>query len=137
MPPIKELLQTARTIAVVGCSERPDRISHTIARYLQEAGYRVIPVNPKVPELLGETCYPSLSDVPLEAPIDIVNVFRKPAFTAGVVQEAAARAERTQRKPTIWTQLGVSSPEAERLAEEAGLPYVRDRCIYVDHRSLL
>ncbi len=130
-------LQSARTIAVVGCSKRPTRTSHKIARYLQEAGYRVIPVNPYAEELLGERCYPDVQGIPEEVGVDIVNVFRRPEHTAAMVEDAAARAEATGTKPLVWTQLGVSSTEAQALAEEAGLPYVKNRCIMVEHARLL
>jgi predicted CoA-binding protein len=127
------LLRDAETIAVVGCSPRPSQTSHRIARYLQGAGYRVVPVNPHHDELLGEPCYPSLLAIPEDVALDIVNVFRRPHFTEGVVQDAADRAARTGRRPTIWTQLGVHAQEAQRLAAEHGLPYIANRCILVEH----
>ena len=127
------LLREARTIAVVGCSPRASQTSHRIARYLLDAGFTVVPINPHHAELLGTRCYASLLDVPEAVAVDVVNVFRRPEHTAGVVQDAADRAERTGQRPTIWTQLGVSSPEAETLAGEHGLPYVANRCIMVEH----
>ena len=129
-------LASARTIAVVGCSPRSFQTSHRIAQYLQEAGYRIIPVNPYHDEILGETAYPDLQSIPDDVVVDIVNVFRRSEHTEGVVRDAAARAARTGRHPLIWTQFGVHSPEAEALAEAEGLPYVAERCIMVDHRSL-
>ncbi|SRR5690606_10197727 len=134
---IADLLRNARTIAVVGCSPRGFQTSHRIARYLQEAGYRVVPVNPYHEEILGERCYPDLVSIPDEVEIDIVNVFRRSEFTEAVVHDAAERAGRTGRFPTIWTQLGVHSREAQEAAEAAGLPYVAERCIMVDHRALV
>ena len=128
-----DALARARTIAVVGCSARPSRTSHGIARYLQRSGYRMIPVNPNYEEVLGERCYPSLERVPEDAALDIVNVFRAPRHTAGVVRDVVARSRTTDERPLVWTQLGVSTLEAERLAEEAGLPYVANRCIMVEH----
>ena len=136
MPDLKHTLETARTIAVVGCSDRPSRTSHAIARYLQEAGYRVIPVNPYREEILGERCWPDVQSIPQDVRLDVVNVFRRPAHTARAVADVQARAEATGERPVIWTQLGVSSPEARALAEEAGLPYVEERCIMVEHRLL-
>jgi uncharacterized protein len=132
-PSIAEILRSARTIAVVGCSPRPSQTSHYIAVYLQRAGYEVIPVNPHHTELLGVPCYPSLTDIPPDVEIDIVNVYRRPQFTAQVVVDAAERAASTRNKPVVWTQLGVSSPEAETLAIEHRLAYVRERCIMVEH----
>ena len=129
----KDALQRARTIAVVGCSPRASQTSHRIARYLQEAGYRVVPVNPHHEELLGEACYPSLLAIPEDVRLDIVNVFRRPSFTEGVVQDTVDRAERTGQKPVVWTQLGVHSQEAQQLAEAHDLPYIANRCILVEH----
>lgn len=133
---LKALLGDARTIAVVGCSPRATRTSHRIARYLQAAGYTVVPVNPYHDELLGVPCYPDLLHIPEDTRIDIVNVFRQPRFTESVVQDTVDRSERTAERPVIWTQLGVSSQEAQRLAEAHALPYVANRCIMVEHARL-
>ncbi len=134
MPDLKATLADARTIAVVGCSDRPSRTSYAIARYLQEVGYRIIPVNPNITTGHGEVAYPTLESLPDDVKIDIVNIFRNPAYTAEMVQMAVDYAEASGTKPTVWTQLGVSTNEAQRLAEEAGLPYVKDRCIMVEHQ---
>jgi predicted CoA-binding protein len=96
----------------------------------------MIPVNPNHEEILGERAYPDLAMIPDDVEIDIVDVLRRPEFTADVVRDAAAWAERTGNRPAIWTQIGVSSPEAQRLAAETGLPYVTDRCLMVDHAAL-
>lgn len=133
---LRDALLSARTVAVVGCSPRGFQTSHQIARYLQNAGYRVVPVNPHHEEILGETAYPDLQSIPDEVAVDIVNVFRRSEYTAGVVRDAVERATRTGHLPLVWTQLGVHSPEAETLAEKAGLPYVANRCLMVDHRTL-
>ena len=135
-PDTAQVLTTAQTIAVVGCSPRAFQTSHRIARYIQDAGFTMIPVNPNHGEILGETAYPDLVSIPDDVQIDVVNVFRRSEFTADVVRDAADRAERTGRRPVIWTQLGVSSAEAERLADEAGLPYIANRCLMVDHAAL-
>ena len=134
MPDMKATLADARTIAVVGCSDRPSRTSYAIARYLQEVGYRIIPVNPNITTCHGEQAYPNLESLPDDVQIDIVDIFRNPAYIAEMVQMTVNYAEATGTKPTVWTQLGVSTNEAQRLAEEAGLPYVKDRCIMVEHR---
>ena len=134
---LRTVLEDARTIAVVGCSPRESRTSHRIARYLQSVGYAVVPVNPHHDELLGVPCYPDLLSIPEDTEIDIVNVFRQPRFTEGVVQDAVDRNERTEEKPVVWTQLGVSTQEAQRLAETNDLPYVANRCIMVEHARLL
>ena len=136
MPDLQHILDTATTIAVVGCSDNPARTSYAIARYLQSAGYRVLPVNPHVDEVLGENAYPDLQHLPDDATVDVVNVFRRSEHTADMVRMVIDYAEDTGTRPAIWTQLGVSSPEAEALADEADLPYVRNRCIMVEHRRL-
>ncbi|MEM1057008.1 MAG: CoA-binding protein [Bacteroidota bacterium] len=133
---VREALTVARTIAIVGCSPRAFQTSHRIAQYLQEAGFRIVPVNPYHDEILGEVAYPDLQSIPDGLEIDIVNIFRRSEHTAGVVRDAIERAARTGHQPLIWTQLGVHSDEAEALAEEAQLPYVAERCIMVDHRTL-
>ncbi|MFW5973051.1 MAG: CoA-binding protein [Bacteroidota bacterium] len=127
-------LQSARTIAVVGCSGHSGRTSHSIARYLLSNDIEVIPVNPNYEEILGLTCYPDLHHIPEEIRIDIVNIFRRPAFTKDVVEMTAEFAKQRGYRPLIWTQLGVSTREAEQLAEAHELPYVRNRCIMVEHR---
>ena len=134
-PALADTLAAARTVAVVGCSPRAFQTSHRIARYLQGAGLRIVPVNPHQAEILGEPCYPDLVSVPDDVVLDIVDVFRRPEFTEGVVRDAAARAARTGRRPLVWTQIGVHSQAAERAAAEAGLPYVADRCLMVDHAA--
>ena len=136
-PDLQSVLQSAETIAVVGCSAQPTRTSHKIARYMQERGYRIVPVNPNYDEVLGEPCYPDLPGVPADVSIDIVDIFRAPKHTADMVRTAIERTEQTGARPVLWTQLGVSSSEAETLAAEAGLPYVRNRCIKVEYDRLL
>ncbi len=136
-PDLQSVLESARTIAVVGCSARPTRTSHKIARYMQDRGYRIVPVNPNYDEVLGEPCHPDLPSVPADVSIDIVDIFRAPRHTAEMVRTAIERTEETGERPVLWTQLGVSSPEAEALAAEAGLPYVRNRCIKIAYDRLL
>lgn len=134
---LKQILEDASTIAVVGCSNQPWRPSFRISAYLIDAGYEVIPVNPEHETVHGLRCYPDLKSIPGDVRIDIVNIFRRPQFTADMVRMAVAYAEATDTKPVIWTQLGVSSPEASQLAADAGLPYVHNRCILVEHSRLI
>ena len=134
---IVEILESARTIAVVGCSDRPSRTSYAIYKYMKQQGYDMIPVNPEHEWCDEDRTYPDLMAIPDDVKIDIVNIFRNPRFTADMVRIAVERAEKTGRKSVIWTQLGVSSSEAERLAQEAGLPYVKNRCIMVEHSRYL
>lgn len=128
-PNLRALLTTARTIAVVGHSDKPHRESYRIGMYLREAGYRVYPVNPTLTAIAGAACYPSLAAVP--EPIDIVNVFRRPIFLPEIVEAAMA----VQAK-ALWTQLGVVNLAAEARAREAGLIVVSNRCILVEHQRL-
>jgi predicted CoA-binding protein len=136
MPDPAAILRDAETIAVVGASAKAGRTSHQIAAYLQRAGYRLVPVNPRYDEVLGEPCYDDLASIPDDVEIDVVDVFRAPEHTAEVVRDAMRRQERTGRAPVVWTQLGVSSAEAKALAEDAGLPYVENRCTKVEHARL-
>lgn len=134
---LQSVLESARVIAVVGCSGDASRTSHKIARYMQQRGYRIVPVNPNYDEVLGEVCYPDLPSVPADVEIDIVDIFRAPEHTADMVRTAVERAEKTGRRPVIWTQLGVSSSEAKQVAADADLPYVRNRCVKVEYDRLL
>ncbi len=136
-PDLRSVLESAQAIAVVGCSGNPDRTSHKIARYMKHRGYRIVPVNPNYDEVLGEPCYPDLPSIPPDIEIDVVDIFRRPQHTADMVRTAIERTKQTGQRPVIWTQLGVSSSEAEELAADAQLPYVRNRCIKVAYDRLL
>jgi predicted CoA-binding protein len=129
---IREALEGARTVAVVGCSPDPGRPSHTIARYLLDAGYRVVPVNPGHREILGQACYPSLLEIPPDVPIDIVDVFRRSEKVAPVALQAIERGV-----GFFFMQQGVSDAESARRLEEAGIRVAMDRCILVEHRRLV
>ena len=124
-----QLLAEAKTIAVVGLSSDPTRASHGVSRYMQRAGYRIIPVNPKETEVLGEKAYASLLDIPF--PVDIVNVFRRPNRVGEVVKDTLAKGG----VKAIWMQPGVVNEEAAKAAEDAGLFVVMDQCIMVEHMS--
>jgi predicted CoA-binding protein len=126
------LLRSARRIAVVGLSPRPERASHSVAAYLQGAGYRILPVNPRGGRLLGEPAYPSLSDLPAVCRPDIVDVFRRPDALPDLVADAIQAG-----CAMLWFQLGVTHPEAEARALAAGIDLVVDRCLLVEHRRLL
>ena len=128
---IREALERARTIAVVGCSPNPDRPSHEIARYLMAAGYRVVPVNPGHREILGQACYPSLAEIPPEIRVDIVDVFRRSSEVAPTARQAVTRGV-----GFFFMQQGVVDPASARLLEEAGIPVAMDRCIAVEHGRL-
>ena len=131
-PDINEVLNESKTIATVGCSASEYRTSNYIAKFLKERGYTIIPVNPAEIEILREKCYSELNDIPLETSIDVVNVFRSSEHTAGVVEEVLEWNKKTGQNPVVWTQLDVSSDEAEQIAEESQIPYVRNKCIMVE-----
>ena len=126
---IRALLKSAHTIAVVGLSDKPDRDSYRVAAYLQQHGYRIIPVNPAVTEVLGEKSYASLRDVPDK--IDVVDVFRRPEYTPAIAKEAA-----NVNAGALWLQSGIVNEEAAATASAAGLTVVMDACIGVMHSLL-
>ncbi|GAB4351502.1 MAG: CoA-binding protein [Candidatus Abyssubacteria bacterium] len=126
---IKNILTRSKTVAVVGLSPNPERDSHEVAKYLQEKGYRIFPVNPKIEQVLGEKAYPGLSSIP--EGIDVVDIFRQPEHVPAIVDEAIKVGAKT-----VWMQLGVVHRDAARKAEEAGLTVVMDRCIMAEHRRL-
>jgi predicted CoA-binding protein len=130
---IRQLLLDAKVIAVVGLSANPDRASNQVAWYLHHQGYRLFGVNPACPEqelFGGVPMLASLDEVP--EPIDIVDVFRRPEYTPDVARAAVAVGA-----GALWLQLGIRNDEARAIAEEAGLTYVEDRCLKVDHARLL
>jgi uncharacterized protein len=125
-----EILRNARTIAIVGASPRPNRPSHGVMRYLLAVGYRCIPVRPRdCDEVLGVPCVQSLAEI--DEPIDVVDVFRRAEFCPDVAREAVAAGAKA-----LWLQLGIVSPEARQIAEEAGLEYVEDACTAIVHRQV-
>lgn len=127
---ITAVLRSARTVAVVGLSPDPLRASYFIGFYLQRHGYRVVPVNPKEREILGEPAYPSLGDIPF--PVDVVNVFRRPVAVPEIAREAVAIGAKA-----LWLQFGVISDEGARIAADGGLDVVMDRCMKVEHARFL
>jgi uncharacterized protein len=126
--PITDILQCAKTIAVVGLSNNPLRPSHGVSAYLQSQGYRIIPVNPNIDSSLGEKAYPSLLDVPEK--IDIVDIFRRSEFVEPVVDQAIQL-----KIPAVWMQEEVIHEKAAQKARQAGIFVVMDRCILVEHRA--
>lgn len=127
--PIEDLLKSAKTIAVVGCSKNPEKDAHTVPRFMQEKGYRVIPVNPTADEILGEKVYKSITEV--TEPVDIVDVFRPGPECDKVVEEALKI-----HPKAIWLQLGITNGRAKQLAEAAGVQYFEDRCLRVELRRI-
>jgi uncharacterized protein len=126
---LRRILRESKVIAVVGLSADWFRPSYFAAKYMQEHGYRVIPVNPKYPEILGQKCYPSLRDI--HQPVDMVDVFRKTADVMPIAEDAIAIGARV-----LWQQLGVRNEEAAAKARAAGLETVMDRCVKIEHGRL-
>ncbi|PSR21783.1 MAG: CoA-binding protein [Sulfobacillus acidophilus] len=128
MDTIDKILQESHTIAVVGLSPKPDRASHQVAQYLQNHGYRIIPIHPQADVILGEKVYGRLEDVP--EPVDVVDVFRRsedtPPFAEAAVRIGAK---------ALWLQLGIENELAEAIATAAGLDYVENRCIKIEHQK--
>jgi predicted CoA-binding protein len=126
---IRDLLRRAKTIAVVGLSNRPQRDSLHVAAYLQNQGYRIIPVNPHVSEVLGEKAYARLDDVPV--PVDIVDIFRRPDAVPDIVDSAIAR-----KAGAVWMQEGIVHNAAAEKARAAGLTVVMNKCILKEHARM-
>jgi uncharacterized protein len=129
IPTLRRILKTAKTIAVVGLSAEWHRPSYFAAKYMQQHGYRLIPVNPRYDSILGERCFARLEDI--GEPVDIVDVFRKPADVLPIAQSAVAIGAKC-----LWQQLGVMNLEADALARAHGLDSVMDRCVKIEHARL-
>ena len=123
-----DILRSHRVIVVVGLSSNPERASHRVSRYMQQQGYRIIPVNPQEDAVLGERSYASLAEVP--PPVDFVDVFRRAEECPQVAREAVEAGARV-----LWLQEGIVSTEARSIAEAAGVTYVEDACVMVAHRA--
>ena len=121
---LRALLGDARTVAVVGLSSKPDRPSNSVAAYLQDNGYRIVPVNPNETEVLGERAYPSLRDLPEDLRVDVVDVFRRVERTPDVARDAVAIGARV-----LWLQAGIVNEDAYRIASDAGLEVIMGVCI--------
>ena len=126
---VTEILKCAKTVAVVGISHKEERDSHKVAEYLKEHGYKMIPVNPKYKEVLSETCYPTLKDVP--GHIDVVDIFRNIEVIPAIVDEAIE-----VKADVVWMQLGLVHEEAAEKARQAGLAVVMDKCIKIEHARM-
>ncbi len=128
MSDIDKVLESCKTVAIVGLSPRPERDSNGVAAYIQEKGYRIIPVNPSASEILGEKCYPDLASIP--EPVDVVDIFRRSEEVSTIVADAIKIGARA-----VWMQKGVISEEAAAAAREAGLTVVMDECIECEVRA--
>ena len=128
---LRSILGDSKTIAVVGLSSDPDRPSNEVAEFLQSKGYRIVPVNPKETEVLGERAYPSLLDVPEEIRIDVVDVFRRAEHTPEIAEQAVARGAKV-----LWLQEGIADEDARRIGEDAGLTVIMGLCIKKQQQRL-
>ena len=127
---LRRILGETRTIAVVGLSANWYRPSYFAAKYMQDHGYRIVPVNPSYADVLGEKCYPSIAAIP--GPVDLVDCFRKPGEIVPLAREAIAKGAKV-----LWMQLGIRNDEAAKLASDAGLDVVMDRCVKIEHARLM
>ncbi len=136
---MKEILEKTRTIAVVGLSKDPEKISYIVSAYMQQHGYRVIPVNPFVDEVLGEKSFKSLQDIPIEIQrnLDIVDIFRKADDVPPVVEQAIQLKTDVGRLSVVWMQLGIVNEQAAKAAVNAGLIVVMDKCLMIEHQRLI
>jgi len=128
---LRELLQESRTIAVIGLSPNPMRPSNSVSQYMQRSGYTIVPVNPGHGEILGEKSYRTLTDAAREHDIDIVNIFRRSEHVAPIVDEAIAI-----KAKLIWLQLGIVDHDAQERAAAAGVPFIMDHCLAIEHGRL-
>ena len=126
---IIKILSESKTVAIVGISDKPDRPSHKVAKYLKEHGYKIIPVNPRLKEVLGEKCYADLPDISVS--VDVVDIFRKPEDINPIVDSAISIGAKT-----IWMQEGITNDEASDKAEAAGLMVVMNHCMLKEHSRL-
>lgn len=126
---IQRILKSSKTIAVVGLSDNPERVSHSVSKEMQKRGYRIIPVNPNATTILGERSYASLKDI--DVPVDIVNVFRRSEHTPPIAKEAVEIGAKV-----LWLQLGIVNEEAAEIAQNGGLTVIMDRCIKVEEALL-
>jgi len=129
---IKKIFDQTKTIAIVGCSPKSEKDSNKVAVYLQNNGFKIIPIYPKEDTILGEKVYRSLSEIPKNIKIDMVDIFRKPDVIGSVVDEAIQRGD----VDTIWTQLGLVNNEAAQKAKEAGMYVVQSHCTKVEHNYI-
>jgi len=123
---IQRILQRCRTLAVVGLSAEAHRPSYFAAKYMLEHGYRIVPVNPKYPSILGQRCFPSLEAI--DHPVDMVDVFRRPQDTPAIAEQSVAIGAKV-----LWLQLGVINEQARAIAAAGGLEVVQDRCVKIEH----
>jgi predicted CoA-binding protein len=135
---IREILEKYRVVAVVGLSRDPTKDSHRVASFLKSKRFSVIPVNPTISEVLGEKSYPSLLDLPesLKRTVEVVDIFRRPEDVPPIVEQAVELRKRYGHPHVVWMQLGITNEAAAKLARDAGMDVVMDRCIWIEHDRL-
>ncbi len=135
---IKNILEKAKTIAVVGLSREPQKDSYKVSVYLQQHGYRIIPVNPLIDEVLGEKSYRSLLEIPeeIQKNIDVIDIFRKPVNVDPIVEQAIQLKAKFGRPFDVWMQIGIVNEQAAEAGRRMGLVVVMDKCLMVEHRRL-
>jgi predicted CoA-binding protein len=135
---VKEILAKYKTVAVVGASRDSSKDSNRVAKYLQDQGFRIIPVNPTADEILGEKCYKSLLEMPadVQKTIDIVDIFRPSSDTPGIVEQVVKLKERFDKPYVVWMQLGIINEQAAEIARQAGIIVVMNRCMMQEHKKL-
>lgn len=135
---IREILEKYKVIAVVGLSNDPEKGSYKVSAYMQQHGYRIIPVNPFVEEVLGEKCYKSLMDIPVEIQrtLEVVDIFRKTEDVPPIVEQAIELKMRVGRPFVVWMQFGIVNEQAAEPARRAGLVIVMDKCLMIEHHDL-
>lgn len=136
---IREILEKYKVIAVVGISKDPEKGSYKVSAYMQQHGYRIIPVNPFVDEVLGENCYKSLLDIPVEIQrtLEVVDVFRKAEDVLPIVEQAIELKTRVDRPFVVWMQLGIINEQAAEAARHSGLVVVMDKCLMTEHHHII
>ena len=127
---IKEIFENTKTIAIIGCSPNEEKASNMVAKYLKNAGFKIVPVYPKEDEILGEKVYRSLKEIPFK--VDMVDIFRKPDVIGLVVDAAIERGD----IDCVWTQLGLVNNEAAKKAEDKGMKVVQNKCTKIEHRNI-
>ena len=134
---IVEIFRNAKTIAVVGFSRNPDKPARRVPKFLKSRGYRIIPINPFIDHDLGEKAYPSVSEIPEDLKIDVVEVFRPSNDTPEIVKQVAERKKRVGDVWAVWLQEGIKHPESKKIAQDAGLTYIEDKCMYKEYIRLI
>lgn len=124
---------TIKNVAVVGLSDNPDKASFRVAKYLQDNGFKIIPVNPQVENVLGEKSYPDIASIPANVTVDAVDIFRKPDAVLAIVEQAVSRDD----IKLIWMQEGIANDEAAELAEKAGKEVIMDKCMLKEHQKMV